>query len=142
MAERADREYLVTASGRVVAAYVSHNALPAADLTRLIDDVHRTLSLLSNPGEPAAPSMPAVPVRKSIRHDRIVCLECGLAFKSLKRHLRVQHSLTPDAYRTKWALAHDYPIVAPDYASRRSDLAKSFGLGRKKPAPRGRASRA
>jgi len=139
MANPADGEYLVTAAGRVVAAYVSHNALAASDLTRLIHDVHRTLSGLSTPGEPAAPSEPAVPVRKSIRHDRIVCLECGLAFKSLKRHLRVQHSLTPDAYKTKWALPHDYPIVAPDYATRRSELAKSFGLGRKKPAPRSRS---
>jgi predicted transcriptional regulator len=127
-----DRDNLVSASGRVVAAYVSHNALAPADLSGLIDDVHRTLTRLSNPAEPLAPSAPAVPVRRSVRHDRIVCLECGLAFKSLKRHLRVQHDQTPDSYRAKWSLAHDYPVVAPDYASRRSELAKSFGLGRKR----------
>jgi len=141
MANLLNKDYLVAASGRVVAAYVSHNALPASDLTRLIDQVHRTLSMLSTPGEPAVPSTPAVPVRKSVRHDRIVCLECGLAFKSLKRHIRVQHNLTADAYRAKWGLAHDYPIVAPDYATRRSELAKSFGLGRKKSAPKARGGR-
>ena len=124
---------LVSASGRVVSAYVSHNALAATDLTALIGNVHQTLKRLSNPADPVLPAAPAVPVRRSVRHDRIVCLECGLAFKSLKRHLRVQHDLTADGYRAKWALPHDYPIVAPDYATRRSELAKSFGLGRKRP---------
>ena len=126
-----ENDRLVSASGRVVSAYVSHNPLAASDLTTLIGNVHRTLRRLTSSVEPATIAVPAVPVRRSVRHDRIVCLECGLAFKSLKRHLRVQHNLTAELYRGKWALASDYPIVAPDYAARRSELAKSFGLGRK-----------
>lgn len=134
-----DSDRLVAASGRVVAAFVSHNPLAATDLTALIGSVHSTLKRLAAPGEIETPAAPAVPVRRSVRHDRITCLECGLAFKSLKRHLRVQHNLTADAYRAKWELPRDYPIVAPDYANRRSELAKSFGLGRKRATKAGRA---
>jgi predicted transcriptional regulator len=129
---------LVDLSADIVCAYVSHNALSVTDLPKLIADVHSALRALNGAGasEPAEELRPAVPVRKSISPDFLVCLEDGKKFKSLKRHLRTHYNLSPEEYREKWGLPADYPMVAPNYSATRSRLAKDNGLGRK--APRGR----
>jgi Predicted transcriptional regulator len=117
----------------IVAAYVSHNSVNPADLPRLIADVHGALRGLKA-GEAPAPVeelKPAVPVRKSVAPDYIICLEDGKKFKSLKRHLRTHYNLSPEEYREKWGLPADYPMVAPNYSATRSKLAKDNGLGRK-----------
>lgn len=124
---------LVEYSTDIVAAYVSHNAISPTDLPRLIADVHAALTALGSE-EAAAPveeKKPAVPVRKSVTPDYIVCLEDGKKFKSLKRHLRTHYNLSPEEYREKWGLPADYPMVAPSYSATRSKLAKANGLGRK-----------
>ncbi len=124
---------LVEFSTEIVSAYVSHNAISPADLPRLIADVHSALKRLAAE-EVAAPvedKKPAVPVRKSVTPDYIVCLEDGKKFKSLKRHLRTHYNLSPEEYREKWGLSADYPMVAPSYSATRSKLAKDNGLGRK-----------
>jgi predicted transcriptional regulator len=130
--ERPSLPELTTA---VVSAFVTKNTVSAADLPKLITDVHEALAMLGAPAAPEAVETlkPAVSVRKSITPDYLICLEDGKKFKSLKRHLS-QIGLTPDEYRTKWNLPHDYPMVAPNYSASRSALAKSIGLGRK-PAP-------
>ncbi|QND60305.1 MucR family transcriptional regulator [Mesorhizobium huakuii] len=116
----------------VVSAYVSNNPLPAAALPELIASVHLSLSGLSQPSAPLAEELvPAINPKKSVMPDFIICLEDGKRFKSLKRHLRVDFGLTPEAYRAKWNLPRDYPMVAPNYSDRRSAMAKSMGLGRK-----------
>jgi predicted transcriptional regulator len=119
---------------RVVAAYVSNNRLGPQDLPELINSVHATVSMLAGGGATATAETPkpAVAIRRSVTDDYIVCLEDGLKFKSLKRHLRTSYSLTPEQYRAKWGLPHDYPMVAPKYAEHRSRLAKAIGLGRKR----------
>ncbi len=127
-------------SASIVSAYVSHNALSATDVPKLIAQVHAALAGLSGAVEPeAAPELkPAVPVKKSITPDYLICLEDGKKFKSLKRHLRTEYDISPDEYRSKWGLPSDYPMVAPNYSEARSRLAKSIGLGRKSaaaPAP-------
>jgi predicted transcriptional regulator len=118
----------------IVSAYVANNSVPAADLPSLIASVHASLAFLADGAkqEPEQPLVPAVPVKKSIQPDYIVCLEDGKKFKSLKRHLRTAYDMTPDQYRAKWGLPHDYPMVAPNYAAARSELAKSMGLGQKR----------
>ena len=123
---------LVTLTGQIAAAYVSHNAVSAADVPQLLEHVHAALRGLSEARHLPNVMRPAVPPGRSVRHDRLTCLDCGLTFQSLKRHLSVQHQLSPDEYRAKWDLPADYPIVAPDYSSRRSELAKTFGLGVKR----------
>ena len=118
---------------KIVSAYTKRNQLPADQLPALIAAVHAALSGVEG-GGPPAPAMrpePAVPVRRSIQPDAITCLDCGHRQKSLKRHLMTAHQLTPDAYRTRWGLTRDYPMVAPSYAARRSELAKSIGFGRR-----------
>jgi len=125
--------HLEIAAG-IVAAYVSKNSLPMTELPRLIESVHASLGKVAGgqQTEPApAPKEPAVSIRKSITNDFIVCLEDGKKFKSLKRHLSSAYGLTPDAYRAKWGLRPDYPMVAPSYASARSALAVKMGLGQK-----------
>lgn len=124
---------LIDLSADIVCAYVSHNALSVTDLPRLIADVHVALRGLQSAGapEPAEELKPAVPVRKSVAPDYIVCLEDGKKFKSLKRHLRTHYNLSPEEYRDKWGLPNDYPMVAPNYSATRSRLAKDNGLGRK-----------
>ncbi len=126
---------LVELSADIVSAYVSHNALSPTDLPRLIAEVHVALvGLRSNSVQvPAEELKPAVPVRKSISPDYLICLEDGKKFKSLKRHLRTHYDLSPEEYREKWGLAPDYPMVAPNYSATRSRLAKDNGLGRKAP---------
>jgi predicted transcriptional regulator len=120
----------------VVAAYVSNNSVAADDLPKLIAEVHTALKRLSN-GEATAETAevkltPAVPVKKSVTPDYIISLEDGRKFKSLKRHLSTHYNMTPDEYRTKWGLPVDYPMVAPNYARSRSELAKSMGLGQQR----------
>ena len=116
----------------IVSAYVSANPLAAEELPKLINAVYGTLDALVNaPEVPEGPAQnPAVPIEESITEDYLICLEDGKPFKSLKRHLRTKFDLTPQAYREKWGLAHDYPMVAPSYARERSKLAKKMGLGR------------
>lgn len=124
---------LVELSTEIVSAYVSHNAVSPGDLPRLIAEVHGALRGLRDDEIPAQVEelKPAVPVRKSITADYIICLEDGKKFKSLKRHLRTHYNLSPEEYREKWGLPADYPMVAPSYSATRSKLAKDNGLGRK-----------
>ena len=125
---------LIQMTSDVVAAYVSNNPVQANDLPNVITRVHATIRDLSSatPDEPVKESSPAVSVRKSITPDYLVCLEDGKRFKSLKRHLRSKYNLSPEEYREKWGLPADYPMVAPNYARQRSDLAKKMGLGQSK----------
>lgn len=120
--------------GSIVAAYLSHNALSRADVPAFIADVHKAVKGIYVGQEPEAPveaQTPAVPIRKSVTPDFIICLEDGLKFKSLKRHLSTHYDLTPEQYRAKWGLPADYPMVAPNYSATRSALAKASGLGTK-----------
>ena len=128
---------LIELSTEIVAAYVSRNALSPADLPKLIADVHVALRNLNTPTATEAEEVlkPAVPVRKSITADYLICLEDGKKFKSLKRHLRTTYDMSAEEYRAKWGLPADYPMVAPNYSATRSALAKSNGLGRKAPEP-------
>ncbi|WP_404405561.1 MucR family transcriptional regulator [Pelagibacterium halotolerans] len=124
---------LVEFSTEIVSAYVSHNAISPTDLPKLIGDVHAALKALQaeETAPPVEEKKPAVPVRKSVTPDYIICLEDGKKFKSLKRHLRTHYNLSPEEYREKWGLPSDYPMVAPSYSATRSKLAKVNGLGRK-----------
>ncbi len=127
-----DELNLVSQTSEIVAAYVSFNTVGSAELPRLIGEVHRALSGLANATanpEAEAPQ-PAVSIRKSVTPDFLICLDDGMKFKSLKRHL-TQLGMTPQEYRAKWKLPPDYPMVAPNYSETRSALAKSLGLGRK-----------
>jgi predicted transcriptional regulator len=118
----------------IVSAYVSNNSVPAADLPALINDVYNALIRVGSgvPVGPSEPPKPAVAVKRSVTSDYIVCLEDGKKFKSLKRHLRTQYGLSPEEYREKWGLPADYPMVAPNYAKARSNLAKQMGLGQQR----------
>lgn len=122
----------------VVAAYVRNNPLATNDLPGVINMVHTSLTDISREdGAAEVPLQPAVPIRRSVTPDYIVCLEDGKKLKMLKRHLRTSYNLTPDEYRTKWQLGPDYPMVAPNYAKRRSEFAKEIGLGQKSRRKRG-----
>jgi predicted transcriptional regulator len=126
-----DKADIIEMTAEIVAAYVENNTIPTADLPGLIQSVHRALTGVTAGPVPveAAPKEPAVPVRRSITPDHLVCLEDGRKFKSLKRHLRTKYNMSPEEYRAKWGLPKDYPMVAPNYAKARSDLAKQMGLG-------------
>lgn len=128
---------LIELTAEVVAAYVSKNSVPAADLPAVIADVHAALGNVQDSEKTAVAERPkpAVNPKKSVHDDHIVCLECGMKFKSLKRHLMSHHGMTPEQYRERWGLSASYPMVAPNYAAARSKLAKKLGLGRK---PKGR----
>ena len=125
-------EELLRMTADVVAAYVSNNTLPTAQMAEVINAVYSSLrSLEGQSAEPQPePLKPAVPIRKSVTADYLVCLEDGKKLKMLKRHLRSTYNLTPDEYRAKWGLPTDYPMVAPNYAEQRSEFAKKIGLGR------------
>ena len=121
----------------IVSAYVSNNSVAAADLPALIAQVHSALTRVSDGRESQVDGLkPAIPIKKSITSDYIICLEDGKKFKSLKRHLRTRYKLTPEQYREKWGLGSDYPMVAPNYAAARSRLAKQMGLGQQRPRRR------
>ena len=127
-----DKDDILKMASEIVAAYVRNNPVSAADLPAMIKSVHATLSSMDRKKDaaPALERAPAVPVKKSVTADYIVCLEDGKKLKMLKRYLRARYGLSPDAYRAKWNLPADYPMVAPNYANRRSELAKKIGLGR------------
>ena len=124
---------LTSLTADVVAAYVAHNVISADKLPDFIGSVYSALSKAStNAVEPVKVELiPAIPVKKSVTHEYIICLEDGKKFKSLKRHLKTRYDLTPEEYREKWGLPRDYPMVAPAYAAARSNLAKSMGLGQR-----------
>lgn len=127
-------EMLIELTADVVAAYVSNNPVPAGELPNLIADVHAALGRVGGSVEhaPVDKPKPAVNPKRSIHDEYIICLEDGKKFKSLKRHLMTHYGLTPDQYREKWGLDANYPMVAPNYAAARSQLAKKMGLGRKR----------
>ena len=127
------RDELLRVAADIVSAFVSYNTMPNSELPELIQIVHGALANAgrTNADEDAkAAQKPAVPIRRSIQHDYIICLEDGKKLKMLKRYLRTRYNLTPDEYRRKWGLAADYPMVAPSYSSLRSNFAKEIGLGR------------
>jgi predicted transcriptional regulator len=121
-------------AAEIVSAYVSNNSVPSGELPALLSDVHAALVRVATGSQPvvAEAAKPAVPPKKSITSDYIICLEDGRKFKSLKRHLRTQYNLSPEEYREKWGLPSDYPMVAPAYAKARSALAKQMGLGQQR----------
>jgi len=137
------QDMLITHTTDIVVSYVANNSLGSDDVSSLIRDVYGTLAGLGGENaEPEARPDPAVSIRSSVKKDHIVCLEDGKKMKMLKRHLMTDHGLTPDEYRARWGLASDYPMVAPDYADKRRDLAKKIGLGRKPGQRRGRRKKA
>ena len=127
-----DHSELLALTSDIVAAHVSNNAVPGADISGLIETVYGTLSTLGGePPEPVVELKPAVSIKKSVTDDYLICLEDGKKLKMLKRHIKTAYDLTPEGYRAKWSLPHDYPMVAPNYAKKRQELAKKIGLGRK-----------
>jgi predicted transcriptional regulator len=131
MSDQPSQTALLELTAEIVSAHASNNKVAPAELTEVIKDVFGTLSELGDSGLPAEAPTPAVPVKKSITPDHIVCLEDGKKLKMLKRHLNTAYGMTPEQYRARWGLPADYPMVAPNYAKRRSSLAKKIGLGRK-----------
>jgi predicted transcriptional regulator len=138
MSDQSNQNELLALTTEIVAAHVANNAVPVSELPQLIHEVYRTLSSVGT--VPAAPErpQPAVPVKKSVTPDYIICLEDGKKLKMLKRHLKTAYDMTPEEYRERWGLPTDYPMVAPNYALHRSSLAKKIGLGTK-PRKRRRA---
>ena len=132
-----EQRSLLGLTAEIVAAYAGHNVVAMSDLPGVITQVFEALrgAGAGEPDQPAEALVPAVPIKKSVMPDFIVCLEDGKKLKLLKRHLATRYNLTPAAYRQRWGLPADYPMVAPAYAAQRSDLAKSLGLGRKPAAP-------
>ncbi|AXS39927.1 MucR family transcriptional regulator [Breoghania sp. L-A4] len=134
MTEITNEANLIDLAADIVSAYVSNNSVAATDLSSLINEVYTALQKTSGAvvePEPE-PLKPAVPIKRSVTPDFIICLEDGKKFKSLKRHLRTHYDMTPEEYREKWGLATDYPMVAPNYAAARSELAKKMGLGQQR----------
>ena len=132
MADQQNNTELLELTTEIVSAHVSNNALSVGDLPQLIQDVYRTLSNVGEAQGAAERPQPAVSVKKSVTPDYIVCLEDGKKLKMLKRHLKTSYNLTPDEYRERWGLPRDYPMVAPNYAKHRSNLAKKIGLGKRR----------
>ncbi|MFD2263490.1 MucR family transcriptional regulator [Lacibacterium aquatile] len=126
----------LTHVANIVSAYLSNNPISAAELPRLMKTVHDAIENLGKePVAVAEPLVPAVPIKKSVQPDFIICLEDGKKLKMLKRHLWTSYSMTPEQYRERWGLPKDYPMVAPNYAQLRSEKAKSLGLGRASKKP-------
>jgi predicted transcriptional regulator len=134
MAEHTSAESYIELTADIVSAYVSNNAVTAGDIPALIGQIHAALTRLGGGSADISVEQlkPAVAVKRSVTPDHIVCLEDGKKFKSLKRHLRTQYNMTPEQYREKWGLPPDYPMVAPNYAAARSELAKQMGLGQQR----------
>jgi predicted transcriptional regulator len=134
MADAPGENTYIELTAQIVSAYVGNNSMPSAEIASLIGQVHAALKRVSNGQSvpPAEVAKPAVPVKRSLNADYIVCLEDGKKFKSLKRHLRTRYNMTPEQYREKWNLPADYPMVAPNYATARSQLAKQMGLGQQR----------
>ena len=133
-AAKVSRDEVLRMTAEVVSAYVGNNALPSGDIPELIKLVYGSLQGLETGGDRQEQLKPAVPIRRSVTPDYIVCLEDGKKLKMLKRHLRTTYNMTPEEYRAKWGLAADYPMVAPNYAEQRSKFAKKIGLGRRRRA--------
>ena len=131
MSDQPSQTDLLELTAEIVSAHASNNKVVPAELPQVIKDVFATLSELGESGVPAEAPTPAVPVKKSITPDFIICLEDGKKLKMLKRHLNTSYGMSPEQYRERWGLPADYPMVAPNYAKRRSTLAKKIGLGRK-----------
>jgi predicted transcriptional regulator len=128
-----DKSNLIDLTADIVTAHLANNKVAPAELPELIQSIFTALSNLNEPVVPdAEPQQPAVPVRSSVKHEYIVCLEDGAKLKMLRRYLRTRFNMTPEEYRAKWNLPRDYPMVAPAYAEQRRTLAQSIGLGRKK----------
>ena len=137
-------ETLIIHTTDIVVSYITNNSIGADEVPSLIQDVHATLSGLGNDSSEELRPDPAVSVRASVKNDHLVCLEDGKKFQMLKRHLMTDHDMTPAQYRARWGLPDSYPMTAPDYAAKRSDLAKKIGLGRKpgeRPGTRKRANK-
>lgn len=136
MEDKVEQGALVELTADIVSAYVSNNTLVPTDLPGMIDEIYEALNKAAlKAALPVKEELkPAVSVKKSITPDYIICLEDGKKFKSLKRHLRTHYDLSPEEYRDKWGLPHDYPMVAPNYAAARSQLAKKMGLGQRRKA--------
>jgi predicted transcriptional regulator len=134
MADNPGDSTYIELTAQIVSAYVGNNSVPSAEIASLIGQVHAALRRVSGGQavQSAEPVKPAVPVKRSLNSDYIVCLEDGKKFKSLKRHLRTRYNMTPEQYREKWSLPADYPMVAPNYAVARSQLAKQMGLGQQR----------
>ena len=134
-----NKNILIELVADIVASYVAHNSVPSNELSGLISNVYSAMATIGrNPQAEMKHQEPAVSVKKSITADYLICLEDGKKFKSLKRHLRTKYDLSPEDYRAKWALPADYPMVAPNYATARSNLALAMGLGQKRQANAGR----
>jgi predicted transcriptional regulator len=136
----AKADELIKFASEIVAAYVSNNPTPISELPGMIRSIHATLGSLAGAGntEIVTTQKPAIAVKKSVTPEYIVCLEDGKKLKMLKRYLRSRYGLSPEEYRSKWGLAADYPMVAPNYAAQRSEFAKRIGLGRSAPATKSR----
>jgi predicted transcriptional regulator len=134
MSDNAGEGSYIGLTANIVSAYVSNNSVPSSEIPNLISQIHSALKRVSGGqvAAPVEPLKPAVPIKRSITPDYLVCLEDGKKFKSLKRHLRTQYNMTPDQYREKWGLPPDYSMVAPNYAAARSQLAKQMGLGQQR----------
>lgn len=132
MADSIGNTGILEMTAQIAAAHLGHNSVPAADIPNLISEIYRSLASTEAGNPPTKAPEPAVPVKKSITPDYIVCLEDGEKLKMLKRHLMTAHQLTPAEYRERWGLPANYPMVAPKYAKRRSELAKDLGLGTKR----------
>ncbi len=137
-----DRGEILRMAVEVVSSYVGRNQIAGDQIPELINTVYRSMAGLANPDghKEQEASKPAVAVRRSVTPDYIICLEDGKKLKMLKRHLRTTYGMTPEEYRAKWKLPHDYPMVAPNYAKQRSEFAKNIGLGRKSSRPKSRKS--
>ncbi len=130
MTDQTNPSEILSLTAKIVAAHVSKNAVPVDELPTLIRSVHASLSGLDRGSDAAAERpQPAVPIKKSVTADYLVCLEDGKKLKMLKRHLKTAYNMTPEQYRERWGLSPDYPMVAPNYARQRSRLAKEIGLG-------------
>ncbi|SCA55876.1 Transcriptional regulator [Candidatus Terasakiella magnetica] len=129
MSDQPSKLELLELTSEIVSAHVSNNSVSMQDVPQLIEDVYKTLGHVGEKSEQKEKVQPAVPVKKSIQQDYIICLEDGKKLKMLKRHLKTAYNMTPEEYREKWNLPSDYPMVAPNYAEHRSNLAKKIGLG-------------
>jgi len=132
MTESVTREELLALTSEIVSSYVSNNTLPAHEISAVIEQVFKTLSNVDQEvGAHADRPKPAVPIKKSVTPEYIICLEDGKQLKMLKRHLKTSYDMSPEEYRERWGLPADYPMVAPEYAKKRSALAKDIGLGKR-----------
>ncbi len=131
MPDHENANALMELTTEIVAAHVGNNTVAVSDIPQLIQDVYKTLSSLDEPETKVERPRPAVPVKKSVHPDYLICLEDGKKLKMLKRHLKTAYNMTPEEYRERWGLPADYPMVAPEYAAHRSSLAKKIGLGTK-----------